>query len=167
MFCRFIYTRYAIGFVSEGTSLFHRLVGVLIISFISQCPFLYPLSGLWKFYNIYPLNTIKVNFCAIVPVDQEDFQDEEGGFAWKHKLIVMALLLLFVLVTLYFYKSSNTQEKKHSVPKYKQNLMVMSHHTIYTLTILLGIMADQIHGPWASACLCHLVDCTCHLFHYH
>ena len=144
MFCRFIYTRYAIGLVSEGTSLFHRLVGVVTISFMFQCLFLYPFSGLWRFYNIYPLNTIKGNFCALVPMDQEDFQDEEGGFAWKHKLIAMALLLLFVLVTLYFYKSSKNQEKKHSVPKYQQNLMVISHHTIYTLTILLGIMADQL-----------------------
>ena len=144
MFCRFIYARYASGFVASGTILFHRLAAILIVSFISQFILIYPLSGLWRFYNIYPLNMIKGKLCALAPIAQNEFQNENNGFAWKHKLIIITMMLLFVMVTLYFYKSSKKQTKRHFIPKYPRNLLTIGQHTSYTVALLVSIILDQV-----------------------
>ena len=59
LFCRFLYVRHARGLVTEGVSIFHRLVIILVGCFTCQLLFLFPFSGLIKYYDIYPPNMRK------------------------------------------------------------------------------------------------------------
>ena len=61
LFCRFIYVRHATGLVEGGEGLFHRLVTVLVTCFTLQFNFIFPISGLIKYYDTYPLNMLKAS----------------------------------------------------------------------------------------------------------
>ena len=157
IFCRFIYTRYARALVSEGTATFHGLSAVLIMSFTAQFILMYPFSGLWRFYSTYPLNMIKGRLCALVPVHQGEWQDEKNGFAWKHKLIICTMMLLFILAVLYFNFSSQKKKRYHFIPKNPRNLMTLKQQTIYTVTLLFGIIFDQIVNHFVEVFYFHVL----------
>ena len=89
--------------------------------------------------------SIQGDLCAMVPLDPASFQI--GSMSYKViriNILILTFVILFLLLTFHFYKSSVGQKKKHSIPKTRHSLLTLRQHTLYTFLILFSLLLDRV-----------------------
>ena len=142
MFCRCIYARYAHGLLLDGGKLFNKIAGVAIVFFSLQLilmwPVRYELSK--SSYN----NIIKGRICTQSHIPE--FLEEKVNikFSVKPKLTSIAIMMMFLLSSLYFYKSAKRQTKRYKIPTHRRNLMDIKGNLMVVTLIAVNLIADQL-----------------------
>ena len=124
MFCRFIYVRYATGLVKNGTKLFHILVCCVSGTFTLQWLGIQPLYY-WLMVDNPMKTTLKGQICTRTQLTIFEDINKTINFSIKSKLLIITFSVLFLMVSLYFTKSSKRMNSKFKIPKRRINIFNM------------------------------------------
>ena len=142
LFTRFIYIRYALGLVTHGRKLFHKIVCVVTCTFIVQHLLIFPVRQAWT-QNLDKGENVKVQICR----HKLTTWLEDREFSVKPKLIVLTIIVLFILAVMFFSKSSSNQKKKYCIPKVRYNVITLELHVIlFQITLFIFIVDQIING---------------------
>ena len=143
MFCRGIYVRYATGLVTNGTKLFHILVCCVSGTFTLQWLGIQPLYY-WLMVDNPMKTTLKGQICTRTQLTIFEDINKTINFSIKSKLLIITFSVLFLMVSLYFTKSSKRMNSKFKIPKRRINIVNMKMQNKYTAAIIINFIIDQV-----------------------
>ena len=143
LFCRFIYVCNANGLITNGKKLFHILVCCVTGAFTLQWLGIQPLQYRLGVDN-HPMNLVEEYICTETKITQFEDVHANINFSIKNKLILISSSVLFLMANLYFTLSSQRMKRRFKIPKRRINLLDMKNQTIYTASIIINVIINQI-----------------------
>ena len=137
LFCRYIYVRYAHGLVSHGKVLFHKIIVLVVLTFLCQQVIMFPMRE-YLFVQKFPFHNVIGSICCMKKLI---FVKNDKKI--RDKLIHITYITLFILLVQAFGKLVDRKRRKYAIRQTRKNIITFKMHLNKMYMFLGMLFSDQ------------------------
>ena len=143
MFCRFVFTRYAQGLITDEIKLFKKVVCVALVFFTLHWLSIFPAQHSFN-GELSTEKNIMGRICSQTHIPEFLEDTVNVTVSVKPKILIITMLIIILVFNIYCYISARRQRALHNIPKHRVNLMNIQVNFLIPFQICIHGISHQL-----------------------